>query len=124
MLWLYESVDEYPAIQEFALQKKLALMSAHNSILAAQVKQTQDANHKWQAIPFKKGDLVCLSSKNISFSKGLAQKLIPKFIGPYWILKDYSNASFQLELPTHLKRQGLHDIFHSSLLWIHVPSDN
>ena len=46
------------------------------TILAARVKQTQDANKKWQTVPFKKGDLAYLSSKNISFPKGLAQKLL------------------------------------------------
>ncbi|KAF8808244.1 hypothetical protein BYT27DRAFT_7097399, partial [Phlegmacium glaucopus] len=77
----------FPSIRNFALQKKLALMSAHDSILAARVKQTRDANRKRQDVPFKERDLVYLSTKNISFPKGLARKLIPKFIGPYKILK-------------------------------------
>ena len=33
-----------------------------------------------------KGELVYLSSKNISFMKGLTRKLI----GPYWILDDFN----------------------------------
>src|SRR6202789_1347675 len=32
--------------------------------------------------------------------------------------------SFRLELPIHLKRRGVHDVFHSSLLRIHVPNDD
>ncbi|KAF8799879.1 hypothetical protein BYT27DRAFT_7004830, partial [Phlegmacium glaucopus] len=28
------------------------------------------------------------------------------------------------ELPSHLKQRGVHDIFHSSLLRIHIPSDD
>jgi len=55
-------------------------------------------------MPFKDNELVYLSTKNISFSKGIAQKLIPKFIGPYKVLHDFRNNSFQLELPPHLKR--------------------
>ena len=35
MLWNSASYDEFPSIWDFALQKKLALMSAHDSILAA-----------------------------------------------------------------------------------------
>jgi len=46
-------------------------MSAHDSILAACVKQTRDANRKWQATPFNKNDMVYLSTKNIPFPKGL-----------------------------------------------------
>ena len=67
MLWNPATSKEYPSVQDFMLQKKIALMSAHDSILAAQVKQTRDANKKRQDIPFKSGDLAYLSSKNISF---------------------------------------------------------
>ena len=112
------------SVQEFALEKKMALMTAHDSLLAARVKQTRDANRKRLTALFRVGDLVYLSSKNISFPKGLAQKLIPKFLGPYKVLRDYNNSSFQLDLPPHLKRWGVHDIFHSSLLRIHIPNDD
>ena len=56
--------------------------------------------------------------------KGLAHKLIPKFIGPYKILDDFGNLSFRLDLPSHLKKQGVHDVFHVSLLREHIPNDN
>ena len=99
-------------------------MSAHNSILAVRVIQTRDTNKKRQYLTFKMGDLAYLSSKNVSFPKGLACKLIPKYLGPYKIIQDFGNASFKLELPQHLKQQGVHNVFHSSLLRIHVPNDN
>ena len=124
MVWASVLANEYPAIRDFAMSKKLALMSAHDSIIAARVKQTRDANRKRQDVPFQAGDLVYLSSNNISFKKGLARKLLPKFLGPYKILKDYGNSSFQLELPLHLTKRGVHDVFHSSLLRIHVPNDD
>jgi hypothetical protein len=54
----------------------------------------------------------------------LARKLIPKFIGPYRILEDFKNESFRLELPAHLKQRGVHNVFHMSLLWIHIPNDD
>lgn len=65
-----------------------------------------------------------LSLKNISFAKGLARKLIPKYIGPYRILQDFNNSSFKLDLPSHLKRRGIHDVFHVSLLREHIPNDD
>ena len=40
------------------------------------------------------------------------------------MLKDFGNSSFQLELPAHLKQHGIHDVFHSSLLRIHVPNND
>ena len=118
MLWSPAVMDEYLTVWDFSLQKKLMLMSAHDSILSAWVKQTWGANCKQQNSPFKKGDLVYLSSKNIAFTKGLAWKIISKFIGLYLILRDYGKTSFQLDLPSHLKRHGIHDVFHSSLLHI------
>ena len=124
MIWDSARSDEYPTIRSFVLQRKLVLMSAHDSILAARVKQTRNANRKRQLAPFKENELVYLSSKNISFPKGLARKLIPKFIGPYRILKDFKNQSFLIDLPSHLKQRGIHNVFHAALLRIHVPNDD
>ena len=124
MVWNAAAPTEYSNVRTFAQKRKLALMSAHDSIIGARVKQTRDANRKRQLAPFKEGDFVYLSTKNITFEKGLARKLIPKYIGPYKILQDFGNQSFKLELLVHLKRRGVHDVFHSSLLRIHVPNDD
>jgi hypothetical protein len=124
MLWTSTPSTEFPSVRKLALQKKLAIMAAHDSILSARVKQTRDANRKRRDVPFKTGELVYLASKNISFAKGLARKLIPKYIGPYKILRDFGNSSFRLDLPAHLKRRGVHDVFHSSLLREHIPNDD
>ena len=124
ILWDSKLTTEYPAVREFALQKKMAIMAAHDSILSARVKQTRDANRRRRASPFQEGDLVYLSSKHISFAKGLARKLIPKYIGPYRILQDFDNSSFKLDLPSHLKRRGVHNVFHASLLREHIPNDD
>ncbi|EGO04743.1 hypothetical protein SERLA73DRAFT_26917, partial [Serpula lacrymans var. lacrymans S7.3] len=53
------------------------------------------------------------------FPKGLAQKLIPKFIGPYLLEEDFNNNSFRVNLPSNL-----HPVFHSSLMRIHIPNDD
>ena len=58
MLWDSPASTEFPSVRNFALQKKLAIMSAHDSILSARIKQTRDANRKRRAAPFKKGELV------------------------------------------------------------------
>ena len=86
--------------------------------------QTRDANRKRQAVPFEVGDLVYLATKNISFPKGFARKLISKYIGPNKVLKDFGNTPFQLVLPSHLKRRGVHNISHSFLLRIHLANDS
>ena len=104
MLWNVTPSNEFPSVRKLALEKKLAIMAAHDSILSARVKQTRDANRKRRTAPFMAGELVYLASTHISFAKGLARKLIPKFIGPYKILQDFGNSSFKLDLPAHLKR--------------------
>ncbi|EIW76769.1 hypothetical protein CONPUDRAFT_32831, partial [Coniophora puteana RWD-64-598 SS2] len=56
--------------------------------------------------------------------KGTARKLIPKFIGPYWIINDFRNNLFCVELPAHLQQRGVHNVFHALLLRIYVPNDD
>ena len=58
MIWDSAHSDEYPSVRAFALQKKLVLIAAHDSILGACVKQTCNANRKCQLAPFKENDLV------------------------------------------------------------------
>ena len=111
-------------MQKFAIQRKIALMVAHDSILEARINQIWSANHKRQAVPFKMGDLIYVSTRNIKFLKGLARKLIPKFIGPYKILEDFKNKSFRIDLPFYITWRGVHNTFHASLLQVHVPNDD
>jgi hypothetical protein len=66
---------------------------------------------------------VC-NTKNLSLPKGQARKLVLKFIGPYKLLRDFRNNSFELDLPPHLRQRGIHPVFHSSLLRAHIPNDD
>ena len=124
MIWNQPRTDEYPSVRNFALQRKLALIAAHDSVLAARVKQTRDANKRRRIAPFVEGDLVYLSTKNVNFPKGLARKLLAKFIRPYKILRDFKNQSFKIDLPSFLKQRGVHDVFHAALLRVHIPNDD
>jgi hypothetical protein len=122
MIWNSVNDSKFPSVCKFALNKKLALMVAHNSILAVHI---HNANCKWQLAPFSENDLMYLSTKkNITFPKGLARKLVPISIGPYQIIRDFKNQSFQLDLPQNLKQRGMHDVFYVSLLHIHIPNDD
>jgi len=49
---------------------------------------------------------------------------MPKYIGPYKIIKDFGNQSFRVDLPASLKQRGVHDSFHAALLRIHLPNDD
>ncbi|TFK79824.1 hypothetical protein K466DRAFT_462301, partial [Polyporus arcularius HHB13444] len=76
-----------PGVRAYAQRVKNAIMSAHDSILAARVKQTRDANRRRRPSPFEVNDLVYISTKNLALPKGYARKLMPKYIGPYRILR-------------------------------------
>ena len=121
---LVNEKSEYPAVKKFAQNLKSAILSAHDAIIAARVKQTKNANRKRIPSPFVNGDLVYISTQNISIPKGKARKLFPKFIGPYQITKDFGNDTFGIDLPSELKKRGLHSRFHASLLHIHIPNDD
>ncbi|KAL6300308.1 hypothetical protein BKA93DRAFT_829244 [Sparassis latifolia] len=60
----------------------------------------------------------------MSLPKGLARKFFPKYISPYKIAEDYGNSSFRIELPWNLKRRGIYNVFHASLLHAHKPNDD
>ncbi len=89
LIWNNDTDKRYVGVQKFTFNMKTAVMSAHNSILAARVKQTRDVNRRRREVPFTEGDLVYLSTVNLLLPKGLARKLSPKFIGPYKITKDF-----------------------------------
>ena len=124
LIWNNPSKDEYPGVRIFAQKVKNAIMSAHDSIIAARVKQTRDANRRRRPAPFTLNDLVYISTKNISLPKRLARKLAPKYIGPYRITRDFGNSSYQIDLPSNLKQRGIHPVFYASLLRIHEPNDD
>ncbi|KAJ8489233.1 hypothetical protein ONZ45_g13670 [Pleurotus djamor] len=124
LIWKQPPSNEYPGVREFAERVRLAVISAHDSILAARVKQTRDANNRRRPAPFEVGDLVYVSTENLKFPQGLARKLLPKFVGPYKIVKHKGGDTFAIELPARLVRRGINNAFHSNLLRIHIPNDD
>src|SRR6266481_7724689 len=70
-------------------------------------------------------DIVYLSTKNLALPKGWAQKLLPKFIGPYKVLKaDNDIPTVTLELPPELQTWHVHPTFHESLIKAHIPNND
>jgi len=101
-------------------------MIAHDTIIEHHAMQTHHANRKRTAGEhYSLGDLVYLSTKNLALPKGRAKKLLPKFIGPYKVVKVHTPTStVTLELPPELTTWRVHPTFHVSLIWAHVPKDD
>ena len=58
------------------------------------------------------GNLVLLSSKNLSF-KNIPAKLQKKFVGPFEVIEKIGSQAYHLKLP---KSWTIYDVFHISLL--------
>jgi hypothetical protein len=63
-------------------------MAMHDAIIMNHVVQIAQVNRLRSDSPeYKVGDLVYLSTDNLSLPKGWAKKLRPKYIGPYKVLE-------------------------------------
>ena len=123
LVWKGEEV--YPGVRQFADNMKEAIMSAHDAIIASRVQHTVQANRKRIPATFQEGDLVYLSTKNISLPKGRARKLAPKYLGPFPITKVIKEGTtYQLGLSDELIKRGVNRAFHASLLRPYVPNDD
>ncbi len=80
---------------------------------SAQARQAEYANQKVRHVEYKVGDELLLSIKNVRLKNPGAKKLLPKWIGPYKVIKHIGPVAYQLELPRNLK---LHHVFHAALL--------
>ena len=91
----------FKGVKQFALQAKWDLMAAHNAIIANRFQQTFHANKKHRASDlYHVGDHVYLSTQNLTLPKGRARKLVPKYIGPFKVVKAHNEAStVTLKLP-------------------------
>jgi hypothetical protein len=117
--------SEYPGVCVFVQRMKDSILTAHNAILKAQVKQMCQANKHCQEALFVLGDLVYLLTKNLSLPKSQAQKLVPKYIGPFRITcVIIPGATYALDLLSELQQCGTHNMFHTSLLCIHTANND
>ena len=99
---------------------------AHDAIIESRIGQTYHANKRKGIVPkFEIGDLVYLSTKNLSMPKGRARKLIPKYIGLMKVVKRHTTSdTYTLNLPDQLKVRRVHPTFHVGLLRAHEPNDD
>ena len=72
---------------------------------------TDQANRKRSDAAYDRGDMVFLSSRNISTERP-SRKLDDKMLGPFRV-SDKVGSSYRLELPSSMR---IHDVFHPSLL--------
>ena len=76
-------------------------------------------------VEYQINDLVYLSTKNLALPKHRAQKLMPKFIGPYKVLKAMNNSlNITIELQQEFKDRRVNPTFHTSLVQPYIKNDD
>ena len=101
-------------------------MDAHDAILEHRIGQMHYSNKCHQpSVKYQIIDLVYLSTKNLTLPKHRARKLMPKFIGPYKILKVMNKSSnVTLELPQEFKDRKINPTFHTNLVRPYIKNDD
>eukprot|EP00878_Enallax_costatus_P031779 GHUV01034818.1.p1 GENE.GHUV01034818.1~~GHUV01034818.1.p1 ORF type:complete len:142 (+),score=8.35 GHUV01034818.1:33-428(+) len=63
---------------------------------------------------FAVGQEILLNTKNIPLKHPGSRKLLPRWVGPFEVLKRVSAVAYKLQLPDTMSR--IHPVFHTSLL--------
>ena len=85
---------------------------------AAQQRQKAYADTHRRELHLSVGDQVLLSTKNIKVKTAGTHKLLPKWLGPFKIIKSVNEVAYKLDLPASLK---IHPVFHVSLMKPYKP---
>ena len=108
----------FKGVKQFAQQAVWNLLDVHDAILEHRIEQMHYSNkcHK-PGIKYQTNDLVYLLTKNLTLLKHRAQKLMPKPIGSYNILKVMNESlNVTLELPQEFKDRKINPTFHTNLV--------
>ena len=114
----------FKGVKQFTQQAVWNLNDAHDAILEQRIEQTHYSNkHCQPGVKYQINDLVYLLTKNLTLPKHRARKLMPKFIGPYKILKAMNESSnVTLELPQEFKDRKINPTFHTNLVQPYIKT--
>ena len=109
--------SKVPAVNDWLDNLNKSKEVAHSAIFKANETMARYANKKRRPHTFVVGDQVYLSTKNL-VPEGFtgARKLMPKFCGPFKILRAINDVTFRLDLPQPIRDRGIHKAFHARLL--------
>lgn len=99
---------------------------AKKQMLKAAEERAEQANkHRRPTIPPTIGDMLWLSTSNLSMVANRSRKWTPKYLGPYSVL-DFApdTDTVTLDLPARLTRRGIHNRVHVKETKRFVPSDD
>ena len=84
----------FKGVKQFAQQALWNLIDTHDTILKLRAMQTHYSN-KYQrpSVIYCEDNMVYLSTKNLALPRGRARKLMPRFLGPYKVIKVMNDSS-------------------------------
>jgi hypothetical protein len=115
----------YNGITEYAERAREIILEAHDNIISSRIEQSAQANKRRKIdTPYAEGDKVYLSTANLNLPPGRTRKLLPKYIGPYKVLKyNIRTSTATLDLPEELTKRRIHPHFHAEKLRPSNPND-
>jgi hypothetical protein len=122
---LIRTNTEFSGVKEHTKTIRHYLMVAHDAIIGQCATQTAQANKGRHPAPFKVGDKVFVSTKNMSIPEGKACKLVNKWMGPVNISEELvKGTTYRVNLPQELLRRGIRPSFHALLLKPYIPDED
>jgi hypothetical protein len=112
----HNTVVEQNKAKKFLNERLAIIRKVRDALARAQEKQKEyaDRHGRKNKEHFSVGDAVLLSTHNlpkeaISNLPGGTTKLLPRYIGPFKVLKEVSDVNYQLDIPSAMK---LHPVFY------------
>jgi hypothetical protein len=112
-----KKVPECPTARKFTSYMQEQLRHARQCLDDAKQRQRAYAQKRMLPVEYIVGDYVWLSTVNLRRRLKGTPKLMPKFCGPFKILKAVNNTAYELDIGDTKKK--VHPVFHSSLFKKH-----
>ena len=116
----------FKGVKQFAQQALWNLIDVHDTILEHRVMQMHYSNkHQRLSVIYHENDMVYLSTKNLALPRGWARKLMPRFLGPYRVLKVMNDSlNVTIELPPELRDRRISPTLHTNLVKPYVKNND
>jgi hypothetical protein len=98
---------------DWRVQCATNVQQARQALHIAQQRMMQQDHGKIKTFQLSLGDYAWLSTKHLNLLTPGSHKLLPRYVGPFKVLRVINDVTYKLDLPANMK---LHPVFHASEL--------